>query len=57
MKLFIVAFLLFIPTIIRIRFRIIFYKFLKDIQKLDKYKTRWSGLLDSILGKKSHKRV
>ena len=52
-----VAFLLFIPTIIRIRFRIIFCKFLKDNQKLNKYKTRWSGLLDSVLGKKSHKRV
>jgi len=52
-----VALILFIPIILRIIFRISFYKIRKDNNKLDKYSTRWSGLIDSILCKESHKRI
>ena len=52
-----VALILFIPTIMRIIFRISFYKILKDNNKLNKYNIRWSGLIDSILCKESHKRI
>ena len=52
-----IALILFIPTVFRILFRIIFYKMIKNNIKINKYKTRWSGLIDSIMGKKSHKRI
>ena len=49
--------ILFIPTIFRILFRIFFYKIRKNNKKMNKYKTRWSGLINSIFGKKSYKRI
>ena len=52
-----IALILFIPTVFRILFRIFFYKIRKNNKKMNKYKTRWSGLIDSILGKNSHKRI
>ena len=52
-----IALIFFIPTILRIIFRICFYKIVKNNKKINKYKTRWSGLIDSIMGKESHKRV
>ncbi len=51
------ALIYFIPIIIRIRFRIIFYKLKKDKKNEEKYKNRWSGLINSIAGKKSFKRI
>jgi len=51
------ALILFIPIILRIIFRIFFYKILRDNNKLNKYNIRWSGLIDSILCKESHKRI
>ena len=52
-----IALILFIPTVSRILFRIFFYKIRKNNKKINKYKTRWSGLINSMLGKKSHKRI
>ena len=51
------ALIYFIPTIIRIRVRILFYKIIHNDIKLTKYINRWSGLKSSILGKKSYKRI
>ena len=51
------ALILFTPTILRIIFRIFFYTIRKDNNKLNKYNIRWSGLIDSILCKESHKRI
>ena len=53
---FILALLYFIPIIIRIKFRIIYYILKKDKKNINKYKTRLSGLIDSITGKNSHLR-
>ena len=49
--------LYFTPIILRIKFRIIFHTMKGDKKKIDKYKTRWSGLINSINGKKSYLRV
>ena len=54
---YIIALILFIPTVFRILVKIIFYKMIKNNIKINKYKTRWSGLINSIMGKKSHKRI
>ena len=54
---FILALIYFIPIILRIRFRIIFYILKKDKKNIDKYKTRWAGLINSIMNKKSFKRL
>ena len=50
------ALIYFSPIIIRIIFRIGYYSFKKDIKKIEKYKIRWSGLMNSIRGNKSYKR-
>ena len=52
-----IALIIFIPTVFRILFRIFLYKISKNNKKLNKYRTRWSGLISSILGKKSYKRI
>ncbi len=54
---FLFAIIYFIPIIIRIKFRIIFYSIKKETSKVEKYKIRWSGLKNSILNKKSFKRI
>ena len=54
---FILAFIIFIPIILRTTFRINFYKFKNDNKNVTKYKTRLSGLINSILNKKSFKRI
>tara|TARA_B110000238_G_scaffold193040_1_gene229009 strand:+ start:294 stop:1160 length:867 start_codon:yes stop_codon:yes gene_type:complete len=54
---FILAFFYFIPIIIRIRFRIILYAIKKDHKNIYKYKSRWSGLFYSLIGRKSFKRI
>ena len=53
---FVLSLLYFIPIIIRIKLRIIYHLLKKDEESIDKYKTRLSGLIDSINGKKSHLR-
>ena len=53
----ILSLLYFTPIILRIKFRIIFYTMMGDKKKIDKYKTRWSGLINSINGNKSYLRV
>ncbi len=54
---FILAFIYFIPIILRIIFRISFYLLKDDKININKYKTRWSGLINSIKGNKSYKRL
>ena len=54
---YIISLIIFIPVIIRIHFRIILYKIIKNPKKLNKYEIRWSGLKNSILGNKSFKRI
>jgi len=49
--------LFILPTLIRILFRINLYKFKKNIIKKEKYQTRLDGLISSIIGKKSFKRL
>ena len=50
------ALVYFIPTIIRIFFRIIFYKIRKD-ERYTKYQCRWDGLKTSILNNNSSMRL
>jgi len=54
---FFLAIIYFIPIIIRINFRIILYIIKSDKVKLSKYKSRKSGLYNSIIGKKAFYRV
>ena len=54
---YIMALIIFFPIIIRTIFRIILYKFKNDNKNLSKYKTRWSGLINSIKNKKSFMRI
>ena len=42
---------------IRILFRIALFIFIKDIEKKEKYSERWSGLINSVKGNKSFKRI
>ena len=51
------AILIFIPILIRILFRIVLFVFINDIEKKERYIERWSGLLNSIKGNKSFKRI
>ena len=52
------AIILFVPTILRILIKLIFYRFIKkDLNKKEKYYFRFQGLLSSILGKKSSLRI
>ena len=47
----------FIPTILRILFKILLTQLLSDKENNKKYKIRLSGLISSILGKKSYKKI
>lgn len=49
--------LYFVPIILRIRFKIIFHILRGDKKNIEKYKVRWSGLINSINGKRSYLRV
>ena len=51
------ALIIFFPIIVRTVFRINFYKLKKDNKKVIKYQSRWSGLISSLLNKKSFKRI
>ena len=51
------AILIFIPIMMRILFRIVLFVFINDIEKKERYIERWSGLLNSIKGNKSFKRI
>ena len=52
-----IAILYFIPSLIRIIYRINLYKYKKNIDKKEKYQVRLDGLLSSIKGTKSIKRL
>lgn len=52
-----VSIVLFLPTLIRILFKLSYTKIIKDNDNYKKYKIRFSGLINSILGKKSYKRL
>ncbi len=52
-----IAILYFIPTLIRIIYRINLYKYKKNIDKKEKYQVRLDGLISSIKGTKSIKRL
>ena len=54
---FLYALVYFIPIILRIFLKIIFFSCKNDHENIEKYKTRLSGLLNSIIGKKSFKRL
>jgi len=51
----ILSIIIFLPILIRIIMRIAYYKLIND--KKEKYKIRLSGLVSSILGIKSYKRI
>ena len=51
------AFLYFIPIIIRINFRIFIYSLFKNDKKFIKYYIRWHALKESIKNKKSYMRL
>ena len=53
---FFVALPYFLPILLRILFRIVFYKLTRN-KKFIRYYYRWDGLINSILGKKSHMRL
>ena len=53
----ILSIIYFIPIMFRILFRIFLTKLLSDEENNKKYRIRLSGLISSILGKKSYKRV
>ncbi len=53
---FIYALIIFIPIILRTRFKIIYYSIINNSKNLAKYANRWEGMKASILGKKSFKR-
>lgn len=50
------AIFFFIPIIIRTSFKIIYYLIIRDRINCLKYKNRFSGIISSIKGEKSHKR-
>ena len=52
-----IAFLIFLPIIFRLIIRIIFHTFFGNKKQLKKYRSRWSGLFNSIVGNKSKLRV
>jgi len=53
----IIAFLIFLPIIFRLIIRIIFHSFFGNKKQLKKYKFRWSGLFNSLIGNKSKLRI
>ena len=52
-----ISILIFLPVLLRIMARIAYYKVINDRKKKEKYNIRLSGLICSIMGKKSFKRV
>ena len=52
-----IAFLIFLPIIFRLIIRIVFHSFFGNKKQLNKYRSRWSGLFNSIVGNKSYLRV
>ena len=54
---FLLAFLYFIPIITRTLVKIVFHKIKKNNAEYEKYCVRLSGLINSIKGNKSHKRI
>jgi len=54
---FLIAILFFIPIILRLILRIIIHTITKDKKKLKKYKARFSGLFNSMIGKKAFYRI
>ena len=53
---FLYALFFFIPIIIRTGLRVFYYSIKRDKINYLKYKNRWSGMISSIKGEKSHKR-
>ena len=51
-----ISLLIFLPTIIRIIFKIFLNKLIKDDKQLQKYEIRYNGLINSIKGYKSNLR-
>ena len=54
---FLVTLILFIPTTIRIIFRLTLYKVLNNKEKFKKFRFRYSGLYNAIIGRKSYLRL
>ncbi len=54
---YLIALTYFLPIIIRLIFRIIFHTLFGNKKKLLKYKYRWSGLINSIVGNRSNLRI
>ncbi len=54
---FLLSIIYFIPIIFRTIFKIFFSKLTNNHENLEKYKIRLNGLINSICGKKSHKRL
>ena len=54
---FLISFVIFIPTCLRIIFRLGLYKFTNNKSKFRKFKFRYNGLYNSIIGKKSFLRL
>jgi N-acetylglucosaminyl-diphospho-decaprenol L-rhamnosyltransferase len=52
-----ISILIFLPVLLRIMARIAYYNVINDRKKKEKYNIRLSGLICSIMGKKSFKRV
>ena len=52
-----ISVILFIPIILRTIFRITLYHIIKDEKKLNKFKFRFNGLYNSIIGNKSYLRL
>jgi|TARA_B110000008_G_C16840482_1_gene512456 GT2 family glycosyltransferase len=52
-----ISILIFFPIILRSIIKIIIYKLTKNLNNEEKYKNRLDGLLTSICGKKSYKRI
>ena len=52
-----IAFLIFLPIIFRLIIRITFHTFFGNKKQLKKYRSRWSGLFNSIVGNKSKLRI
>lgn len=54
---FVYSLIYFIPTLLRVIFRIILYTLIRNSEKREKYLIRFNGLLNSIKGMKSYKRI
>jgi len=52
-----ISILIFLPVLLRIMARIAYYNVINDRKKKEKYNIRLSGLISSIMGKKSFKRL